>query len=183
MAMKKPNPADIQVTQDFQVVLDNVVKILYAELAVTPIKSEMELMKLIDKILESILYPADLTSATLKYKEPKFQFTKSGPVGKTSYAAPIERQDYARRLPSKPFKPTPARQLQQSRMQQAVSAWKSTDANIQSQWNQAAIEFKLGGVHLFHGIYLALLTDNEPIPTPLLPTPEILQYYRSRPKK
>ncbi|MFB3897631.1 MAG: hypothetical protein ACE14V_15165 [bacterium] len=181
--MKRPNPADIQITKDFQEVLDQMVKILYSELAATPLKSEIELKNLVKCILEEMLYPADLTAAVLKYTEPKLQYTKSGPVGNASYASPKSRQDYARRLPSKPYEPTPARQMQQSRMQEAVSAWQSTDAGIQSQWNQAAIAFNLGGVHLFHGVYLALLIDNKPIPSPLVPTPEILQYYHSRPKK
>jgi len=183
MAMKRPNPADIQITKDFQLVLDNFVRLLYIELANKPVNSEKELHEVVYQVIEHVLYPVDLSSALLKYKEPKMQFTKSGPLGKTSYAAPIERQDYARRLPSKPFKQTPSRQLQQSRMQQAVSAWKSTGADIQAEWNQASKEFNFAGVQLFHGVYLALLIDDKPIPTPCLPTVEILQYYRSRPKK
>jgi hypothetical protein len=68
-------------------------------------------------------------------------------------------------------------------MKIASSAWKLAPADIQAQWNQAAIKFNLGGVHLFHGVYLSLLSDNKPIPTPLVPTKKILQYYRSRPQK
>lgn len=181
--MKNPNPAVIQITKDFGVILDNVVKILYSELGKTPVKSEIELRDLVDGIFGQVIYPGNLTNAALKYTEPKLQLTKSGPVGKSSYAAPRDRQDYARRLPSKPFNQTPFRQLQQTRMLEVVAAWKSSDANIKSQWNQAAIEFKLGGVHLFHGVYLALLIDNKPIPTPFLPTSELLKYYHSRKTK
>jgi hypothetical protein len=178
--MKKPNPSYIQVTKNFQPVLDTFASLLYKRITKTLPKSEKALRKLISQVLEQVLFPVELSSAKLKYKEPKLQLTKSGPLGNASYAAPKERQDYARRKPAKPYQPTPARQQQQARMQLAIAAWKSTDSDIQTKWNQAAIEFNFAGVHLFRGVYITLLIDNLPIPIPFLPTDELLKYYRSK---
>ena len=128
--MKKPNPSYIQVTKDFQPVVDTFATLLYEKTILQPPGTKAEFIELVYQTINQVLFPADLGSAKLKYNEPKLQFTKSGPVSGTSYAAPIERQDYARRKPAKPYKQTPARLLQQTRMGQASSGWKSTDPAI-----------------------------------------------------
>jgi hypothetical protein len=181
--MKRPNPAYIQVTKNLQPVLDNIAGLLYQEITKTLPKSEKELRDLISQALERTLFPADLDSAKLKYNEPKLQLTKSGPLGQSSYAAPIERQDYARRKPAKPYQVTPARQLQQVRMQLATAAWNSIDTATRAKWDRTAKIEQNFTVSLFCGIYMQLLADNQPIPDPFIPTPELLKYYHSRKNK
>jgi hypothetical protein len=181
--MKKPNPSYIQVTKDFPMVLDTFATLLYEKITEQPPGTQSEFIELVYQSIKQVLFPADLDSAKLKYNELKLQFTKSGPLGKTSYAAPFERQDYARRKPAKPYQVTPARLLQQSRMQLASSVWKSTDPAIRVQWEQAALTEQNLAVSLFCGIYMMLLADNLPIPDPFIPTPELLQYYHSRKTK
>ncbi|MCX7919933.1 MAG: hypothetical protein N3A72_10100 [bacterium] len=178
--MKNQYPTFIYITKKFNFVLDDFSKQLFNALTESIPTSEPELRKLITQILESILFPAELSTATIRYLEPKLQLTKSGPLGKNSYVRTNARQDYARRLPEKPYQPTPARIQQQTRMKLAVAAWQSTGDSIRNQWNKAATEFQLAGVHLYRGVYICLLIDNLPIPDPFIPTPELLQYYRSR---
>ena len=132
--MKRPNPSYIQVTKNLQPVVDTFASLLFKRITKKLPKSEKELRKLIYQAFEQVLFPVELSSAKLKYKEPKLQVTKSGPLGNASYAAPKERQDYARRKPSKPYQPTPARQQQQTRMQQAIAAWNSATPSIRTKW-------------------------------------------------
>jgi hypothetical protein len=181
--MKRTNPANIQVTKDFLDILNIFADILFLEINKNPPKSNVEFREQVDRAFSQVLFPADLATAKLKYNEPKLQFTKSGPVGTASYAAPIERQDYARRKPAKPYQVTPARQMQQTRMQQASSAWKSASPEIRIQWEQVAEKEQYLAVNLFCGIYMLLLADNQPIPNPFIPTPELLKYYHSRKSK
>ncbi|MFB3896663.1 MAG: hypothetical protein ACE14V_10215 [bacterium] len=178
--MKKPNPEYIQVNRDLSEILDRFSSVLYKKALKLLVWSPYNFNKLVYESINQTLYPAELESAKLLYLEPKLQISKSGPLGNNSYAAPRERQDYARRKPKKAYKPTPARQTQQSRMQLAIKAWKSTEPSIQLQWNQAAMNMQMGGVHLFRGIYIARLVDNLSIPEPFLPTQDLLKYYQSR---
>ncbi|MCX7918817.1 MAG: hypothetical protein N3A72_04240 [bacterium] len=156
---------------------------MYKQLTKKSVKSEKELQKIVYQAFEQVLFPVDLSTATLKYNEPKLQLVKSGPLGTASYAAPKERQDYARRKPAKPYMLTPARQLQQSRMRQATTAWKTTPESIRIQWKQIAEKEHNYAVSLFCGIYMLLLADNRPIPNPLIPNPELLKYYHCRKTK
>ena len=178
--MKKPNPSYIQVTKDFQSVLDKFGTLLYEKIAEEQPTTKEAFIELVEQTIETVLFPIDLDSAKLKYNELKLQYTKSGPLGETSYAASFERQDYARRKPSKPYKLTPKRKQQLERMQQAIAAWKTTAPDEQEQWKQAAAGFSMCGIHLFRGVYITLLINNLPIPIPFLPTQKILHYYRSR---
>lgn len=178
--MKKTNPSYIQVNKDFSGVLDRFAVVLYEKSKEKPAGTQSEFNKLVYQSINQVLFPADIDSAKLKYNEPKLQFTKSGPLGTASYAAPRERQDYARRLPSVPFKQTPARRLQQSRMQLATTAWNSIDTATRAKWDRTAKVEQNFTVSLFCGIYMQLLSDNRPIPDPFLPTPELLKYYHSR---
>lgn len=178
--MKKPHPSYIQVNIDLSEILDKVAVVLYEMVQVQPVNSQSEFHRLVYESLNQVMFPAEVDTAKLVYLEPKLQMAKSGPVGDSSYAASIERQDYARRKPRKPYRTTPARQMQQTRMQQAINAWNSTDYSIQTQWEDAALNMQMAGVHLFRGIYIARLVDNLSIPEPFIPTPELLQYYQSR---
>ncbi|MFB3895553.1 MAG: hypothetical protein ACE14V_04545 [bacterium] len=178
--MKNPNPSYIQVNKDFDEVLDKLAAVLYSKVQNQPVSTQSEFHRLVYESINQVLFPAELDKSKLVYLEPKLQFAKSGPVGTASYAAPIERQDYGRRKPRKPYQVTPARQIQQTRMQIASSAWKSADADIRSQWEQAAGKEPTLGTSLYCGVYMALLADNKPIPNPFIPTPEILEYYHSR---
>ena len=181
--MNKPNPEYIQITKNLQPVLDTFAGLLYQEITKMLPKSEKELRELINQALEQVLFAGKLDSAILKYKELKLQFTKSGPLGTASYAAPKERQDYARRKPSKPYQSTPARVNHQNRIKSANTAWNSANPDLKSLWNNAADSFdtapKLDGINLFRGVYISLLVDNQPIPDPFIPTDELLRYYRT----
>jgi hypothetical protein len=181
--MKKPNPSYIQVTKDFQPVVDTFATLLYEKTILHPPGTKAEFVELVYQTFNQVLFPADLDSAKLKYNELKLQFTKSGPLGETSYAAPIERQDYARRKPAKPYQSTLARVNHQNRIKSANTAWNSANAELKSIWNNAAIAFdttpKLDGINLFRGVYISLLVDNQPIPDPFIPTDELLRYYHA----
>lgn len=181
--MKKPNPNYIQVTKDFQPVLDKFGTLVYKKIAKEPPGTKAEFIELVYQTIEKVLFPVDLGSAKIKYNEPKLQLTKSGPLGDTSYAAPKERQDYGRRKPKVAYKLTEGRKSQLNRMERAMEAWNSTLDSIKIQWKQAADTEQTTQVGLFSGIYMSLLADNLPIPDPFIPTPELLQYYHSRKSK
>jgi len=178
--MINPDSRYIPVTRNFKPILDTLSEVLFQRLNHSPFQSESEIRDWLYETFHSILFQGDLSSAVIKYNEWKIQFTKSGPVGDLSYAVSKDRQDYARRLPSPPYRPTPKRLLQQERVKQANENWKITTPDQRNQWKTAAKRFDIEGVYLFQGIYISLLVDNQPIPDPFLPTPELLQYYKSR---
>ncbi len=178
--MKNPDPAYIKVTRKFPKVLEAFSSKLFEEIAKEQPKSQDELQNLVFQLFGNVLFASDLSTAILKYKELKLQFSKSGPVGDTSYTIGNDRQDYGKRKPDKEYKSTADRKKQTDRMKPTNIAWQTASESIKEQWNTAADEFPFFGVHLFKGCYLFLLGDNQPIPDPFLPTPEILAYYRAK---
>ncbi len=178
--MSNSNPSFIQVTQNFEPLLNRLAFRLLLKIDESPFFSIQEVQEWLIQEFEKMLFPAELSSAVIRYLEPKLQFTKSGPLAYNSYAAPRKRQHYSRRLPSTPCEPTPKRLVQQNRMRQAVQAWQQSTPAIRGQWQTAAIPFHTDGVYLFRGIYICLLVDNQPIPNPFVPTPALLHYYRTR---
>ncbi|MDI6783662.1 MAG: hypothetical protein QME64_06140 [bacterium] len=181
--MKKQNPSYIQVTKDFTMVVDTFAALLYEKTTEQPPETKAEFIELVYQTINQVLFPADIDSAKLKYNELKLQFVKSGPLGETSYAAPKERQDYGRRKPKTEYKHTERRDPQLNRMKLATDAWNSSAASIKKQWKTTADKEQTTPVGLFSGVYMSLLADNLPIPTPFHPTPELLKYYHSRKSK
>ena len=68
-------------------------------------------------------------------------------------------------------------------MRQALDVEKETTLEQMEEWDKAAKSFNTNGANLFRGVYMSLLRDGKPIPSPLLPTKELLVYYRRRKKK
>ncbi len=178
--MKDENSNYIQVTKDLDEVLEKLAERLYGDWSQFPVPTLEKSREWVVNTIQEILYPAELSGALIRYREPKLQFTKTGPMGNQSYAQPLEKQPYARRRPTTSPEKTPNRLLQQDRMRQANSAWKQLTPNEREIWDNTSISPILNGILLYRGIYISLLVDQQPIPNPLLPTPELLEYYRHR---
>ena len=178
--MKKKETNYIKVTKDLNGVMDRVAERLYRDWSESPVPSLVKSQQWISKTIQEILFPIDLPSAVIKYREPKLQMKKWGPMGDVSYSAPEGKQDYGRRRPKKSQVPTMKQLKQQERMRKTLDAWRDLEPNLQKRWKFVKIDSNKRGVHLFRGIYLSMLRDNKPIPNPLLPTTEILKYYLTR---
>ena len=170
----------IKVNRDLNEVMDKVAERLYRDWSECQVPSLEKSQQWVSRTIQSVLFPIDLPSAVIKYHEPKLQEKKWGPMGDMSYSAPEGKQDYARRKPAKTPEPSVERLKQQERMQKANDAWKVLDFELQKEWDSANMKSSRSGVHLFCGVYMSLLKDNKPIPSPLIPTTELIDYYLTR---
>ena len=132
------------------------------------------------KKMMKVFLMVDESNFIVKFDQLKFAESVSVKIGETSYADSDKIQSHGKRLPKKSPEKTPARLVQQDRMRIAESSWKSEDNSIINAWNQAAESLPLNGSNLHHGIFLFLLKDNKPIPSPFLPTYELLSWYNKR---
>lgn len=130
--------------------------------------------------VKKVLMAVELESATIRYRQRKLAERISGPMGEVTYVDSKERRAHGRRLPSKPYQETPKRLIVQERVKEADFEWKNLHKNLKESWIKAGRKLHIPGVSLFLGIYLSLLVDGKAIPNPLLPTQELMKYYKER---
>ena len=178
--MKKPYPHQITVRASGKYVLDRISPKLKVLLEGSHLPTAQDLSQILERALREVFLISDFANVVVKFNQAKIDDSISGPIGKLSYAHSRKIQNYARRRPQNPPKTTPARLAQQNYMRQAISAWKSSNNSIKTAWNDVSASQPYSGTHLFQGVYMALLIENLPIPSPFLPDPTLLKWYFTR---
>lgn len=178
--MEKRGTNSIQVTRGLEGVLKSVGRKMYEEWGQGRVGSVEEHQRWVTGTVKKVLMAEELETATIQYRQRKIAESISGRIGEVTYVDSKERQAHGRRLPSKPYKETAKRLIMQELMRRANAEWKKLDKKIKEDWIKAGRGKHIGGVHLFVGIYMGLLVDGEKIPSPLLPTRELMKYYQKR---